>query len=182
MCSSPADAAPCLIDCSEARHAEAIRAIFNHAIAHSTALYEYAPRTPERMRAWFAAKQAGRCPVLGLVDADGQLLGFASWGPFRDFPAYQYTMEHSVYVREDQRGRGLGRRLLRALITRAEQEGVHVLVGCIDASNAGSIRLHQQLGFQHAGTFAQVGFKFGRWLDAAFYQRVLSVPESRSPS
>ncbi|MHC1479536.1 N-acetyltransferase family protein [Frateuria aurantia] len=165
-----------LIECDEAAHAAAIMAIFNEAILHSTALYEYVPRSPERISAWFATKRSGGFPVLGVVDAGGQLLGFASWGPFRAFPAYKYTMEHSVYIRDDQRGRGLGQLLLQQLIARAEDEGVHVLVGCIDADNAASIRLHQRLGFVHAGTFPQVGFKFGRWLDAAFYQRSLAGP------
>ncbi|MCS6456962.1 GNAT family N-acetyltransferase, partial [Burkholderia thailandensis] len=91
--------------------------------------------------------------------------------------AYKYTVEHSVYVHHEQRGRGLGERLLRELVRRARDAQVHVLVGCIDASNAGSIRLHTRLGFTHAGTLAQVGFKFGRWLDAAFYQLTLDTPD-----
>ena len=97
--------------------------------------------------------------VLGAVDADGELLGFATWGPFRPFPAYKYSMEHSVYVRHDQRGKGLGSMLLQALIARAAEAQVHVLVGCIDAANTRSIRLHQPLGCIHAGTFPQLGSK-----------------------
>jgi phosphinothricin acetyltransferase len=165
-----------LIDCSEAEHATAILEILNEAIANSTALYDYAPRPPEAMAAWFAAKRAGAFPVVGAVDASGRLLGFASWGTFRAFPAYKYTVEHSVYVHRDHRGRGLGERLLRELIRRASEAQLHVLVGCIDAANAGSIGLHTRLGFVHSGTMAQVGFKFGRWLDAAFYQLNLETP------
>ncbi|WP_038205336.1 GNAT family N-acetyltransferase [Xenophilus azovorans] len=159
-----------LIDCTEAEHAPAILEILNEAIANSTALYDYAPRPPQAMAAWFAAKRAGGFPVVGAVDAAGRLAGFASWGTFRAFPAYKYTVEHSIYVHHAHRGRGLGRVLLLELIRRAQAAGVHVMVGCIDASNAASIGLHQRLGFVHAGTFPQVGFKFGRWLDAAFYQ------------
>jgi len=159
-----------LIDCTEAEHAPAILEILNEAIANSTALYDYAPRPPQAMAAWFAAKRAGGFPVVGAVDTAGQLAGFASWGTFRAFPAYKYTVEHSIYVHHAHRGRGLGRVLLLELIRRAQAAGVHVMVGCIDASNAASIGLHQRLGFVHAGTFPQVGFKFGRWLDAAFYQ------------
>lgn len=177
MTSCPAMGLPRLIECNEAEHAQAIRAIFNHAIEHSTALYEYAPRSAERIQAWFAGKREGGFPVLGAIDADGELLGFASWGPFRPFPAYKYSMEHSVYVRHDQRGKGVGAMLLQALIARAAEAQVHVLVGCIDADNGSSIRLHQRLGFVHAGTFPQVGFKFGRWLDAEFYQLSLAGPD-----
>ncbi|KVM08116.1 acetyltransferase [Burkholderia ubonensis] len=165
------------VDCSEAEHAAAILDILNEAIVNSTALYDYAPRPPQAMATWFAAKRAGGFPVIGAIDASGRLLGFASWGTFRAFPAYKYTVEHSVYVHHEQRGRGLGERLLRELVRRARDAQVHVLVGCIDASNAGSIRLHTRLGFTHAGTLAQVGFKFGRWLDAAFYQLTLDTPD-----
>ncbi|WP_045737433.1 GNAT family N-acetyltransferase [Xanthomonas sp. MUS 060] len=165
-----------LVHCTEPRHAMAILEIFNEAIVHSTALYDYRPRPPESMAAWFAAKHAGALPVLGLEDAAGTLLGFATYGPFRAWPAFKYSVEHSVYVHCAHRGKGVGRRLLQALIDTAQARGVHVLVGGIDASNAGSIALHEQLGFVHAGTVREAGFKFGRWLDLAFYQRILAGP------
>ncbi|WP_423759534.1 GNAT family N-acetyltransferase [Burkholderia sp. NLJ2] len=165
-----------LIDCSEAEHAAAILEILNDAIANSTALYDYQPRPPEAMVTWFATKRAGGFPVVGAVDASGTLLGFASWGTFRAFPAFKYTVEHSVYVHPDQRGRGLGELLLREVVRRALEAQVHVVVGCIDATNAGSIALHTKLGFVHSGTITEAGFKFGRWLDAAFYQLKLETP------
>lgn len=165
-----------LVDCTLPRHGAAILAILNDAIVHSTALYDYQPRTMAQMTAWFEARQAGPYPVIGLEDAAGELLGFASYGPFRAFAAYQYTVEHSVYVRRDARGRGLGRQLLQAVIGRARAQQLHVLVGAIDADNAASIALHRQLGFVHAGTLRQVGYKFGRWLDLALYQLVLETP------
>lgn len=165
-----------LIDCSEAEHAAAILEILNDAIANSTALYDYQPRPPEAMVTWFATKRAGGFPVVGAVDASGTLLAFASWGTFRAFPAFKYTVEHSVYVHPDQRGRGLGELLLREVVRRAREAQVHVLVGCIDATNAGSIALHTKLGFVHSGTITEAGFKFGRWLDAAFYQLKLETP------
>jgi phosphinothricin acetyltransferase len=166
-----------LIDCTEAEHAAAILAILNDAITTSTALYDYVPRPPEAMVGWFATKRAHSFPVVGAVDTTGRLLGFSSWGTFRGFPAYKYTVEHSVYVHADARGRGLGGLLLRELIRRAHIAQVHVLVGCVDAANSASIALHQRLGFTHSGTFPQVGFKFGRWLDVAFYQLTLTTPE-----
>ncbi|GGH63152.1 N-acetyltransferase [Comamonas phosphati] len=165
-----------LIDCNEAEHAAPILDILNEAIVNSTALYDYVPRPPQAMATWFAAKRAGGFPVVGAVDASGTLLGFASWGAFRAFPAYKYTVEHSVYVHHTQRGQGLGKLLMQELIRRAREAQVHVLVACIDASNGGSIAMHQRLGFTHSGTFPQVGFKFGRWLDAAFYQLMLETP------
>jgi len=175
MTSPPNDAVR-LIDCNEAEHAAAILDILNEAIVNSTALYDYAPRSPQAMAAWFAAKRAGGFPVVGAVDAEGTLLGFATWGAFRAFPAYKYTVEHSVYIHRDQRGHGLGKRLMVEMIRRARESQIHVLIGCIDAANAGSIKLHASLGFVHAGTFKEVGFKFGRWLDAAFYQLNLETP------
>ena len=165
-----------LITCSEEAHAGAILAILNEAIVNSTALYDYKPRTPESMVAWFATKRANGFPVIGAEDENGKLLGFASYGAFRAFPAYKYTVEHSVYVESGHRGAGLGRTLMEAIIDEAVARDVHVMVGAIDAANAGSISLHQRLGFEHAGTVRQAGFKFGRWLDVAFYQRILSTP------
>ena len=167
---------PTLVACTEERHAAAILAIFNEAIANSTALYDYRPRTLQTMAAWFEAKRQGRFPVLGLEDEAGTLLAFGSWGTFRAFPAYKYTVEHSVYVHAAHRGGGLGRRMLQALVDEAGRREVHALIGGIDAANAGSIALHERLGFRHVGTLPQVGFKFGRWLDLAFYQRLLVMP------
>ncbi|MGB6007423.1 N-acetyltransferase family protein [Castellaniella sp.] len=165
-----------IVPCSHERHATAILDIFNEAILNSTALYDYAPRAPESMGPWFAAKEKGGFPVIGIEDASGALLAFGSYGTFRAWPAYKYTVEHSVYVHPDHRGRGLGREILQALIAAARDRGVHALVGGIDAANAGSIALHKRLGFSHVGTLPQVGFKFGRWLDLSFYQLLLDVP------
>ena len=95
---------------------------------------------------------------------------------FRAWAAYKYSVEHSVYVETRFRRRGIGRRLLSELIAAAKARGYHLLIGGIDATNAESIRLHDRLGFVHCGTFRQVGFKFGRWLDLAFYQLTLPTP------
>ncbi|KAG0936187.1 hypothetical protein G6F31_015786 [Rhizopus arrhizus] len=104
-------------------------------------------------------------------------MAFASSGTLRAGPAFKYSVEHSVYVDGRFRGMGLGEAMMRVLIERARVNQVHVLVGGIDASNDGSIRLHEKLGFKHAGTIKEAGFKFGRWLDLAFYQLTLDTPE-----
>lgn len=151
-------------------------AIFNDAIAHSTALYDYKPRTADSMTGWFEAKSRGNYPVIGVEDEQGQLMGFASYGTFRGWPAYKYTVEHSVYVDARFRGQGVGRALLGAVILAAEKQDYHVLVGGIDAANAISIKLHESLGFTACGVVRHAGFKFGRWLDLAFYQLILRTP------
>jgi phosphinothricin acetyltransferase len=165
-----------LIRCDAGRHSAPILGIFNEAIANSTALYDYKPRAAESMVGWFEAKTRGRYPVIGIEDDAGTLVGFGSYGAFRAWPAYKYTVEHSIYIESRFRGRGHGRALLEALVTAATEQDYHVMVGGIDASNAASIRLHESLGFTHSGTVRQAGFKFGRWLDLAFYQRILATP------
>lgn len=165
-----------LVQCTFERHAAAILDILNDAIIHSTALYDYQPRQMQNMVTWFEAKRAGHFPVIGIEDAQGTLLAFGSYGSFRAFPAYKYTVEHSVYVHKDHRGHGLGAHIMQALMAAAKEQDLHAMVGAIDASNAGSIALHERLGFKHVGTLPQVGFKFGRWLDLAFYQLLLDTP------
>lgn len=168
-----------LVECTLAEHGAEILAILNDAIATSTALYDYAPRPLESMTGWFGAKQAGRFPVWGAVDeATRALLGFSTYGWFRPQAAYKYTVEHSVYVRGDARGAGVGSTLMRRLIESAVAQDYHSLVGVIDGANQASIAFHEKLGFVHAGTVKQAGFKFGRWLDAAFYQLILPTPSA----
>jgi L-amino acid N-acyltransferase YncA len=165
-----------LVSGSRLKHSAAILGIFNEAIENSTALYDYKLRTDADMRAWFDAKERKNYPVICVEDDSGELLGFASYGQFRERPAYKYTVEHSVYVDARFRGRGVGRRLLEATIEAAARQDYHVLVGGIDASNATSIKLHESLGFTACGIVRQAGFKFGRWLDLAFYQLILPTP------
>ena len=155
-----------------------ILAIFNDAILNSTAVYDYKPRTPDMMAAWFANKKKGNYPVIGSVTPEGQLMGFGSYGAFRAWPGYKYTVEHSIYVDGKFRGRGLGKLLLQKVIGCARNQNYHVLVGAIDSQNAVSIKLHERFGFVHAGTIRQAGFKFGRWLDLVFYQLILETPSA----
>jgi len=124
-----------LIRCDQA-HAGPILDIFNDAILNSTALYEYKPRTSETMTAWFETKKRSNFPVVGLVDEAGEFAGFGSYGTFRAFPAYKYTVEHSVYVAAKFRGRGAGKILLREVVRLAEEQNYHSLIGVIDSQRA----------------------------------------------
>lgn len=146
----------------------AILAIYNEVIANTTAVYSEEETTLEERTAWFRQKVAEGWPVL--VAVAEEVVGFASFGPFRAWACYAATVEHSVHVRADQRGRGIGRGLVLALIANARERGLHVMVAGIDASNEGSINLHRKLGFVDAGTLREVGRKFGRWLDLRFMQ------------
>lgn len=114
--------------------------------------------------------------MIGAESERGELLGFASYGPFRAWPAYKYTVENGIYIHRDHRGQGLGKLLMNALIERAHAQEFHLIVAGIDAENAASISLHQSLRFTHAGTIRHAGFKFGRWLDLAFYELRLEAP------
>lgn len=165
------------VRCTAQQHAAAILDILNEAIAHTTALYEYQARTPQSMRAWFAEKDSGRFPVIG-AEMAGVLVGFATYGTFRARAAYKYTVEHSVYVHQDHRGRGIGTALMHQLLAAARAQQYHVLVGGIDIANRGSVAMHERLGFTYAGTVRQAAYKFGRWLDLAFYQLILDTPEN----
>jgi L-amino acid N-acyltransferase YncA len=165
-----------VIACTAA-HLPAIRAIYNEAILHTTALYEYAPRTEAMMEEWLATRDRDGIPVLGIEWEPGVLAGFATWGPFRPRAAYKYSAEHSVYVDERYRGAGVGRQLLQAIIAAAKQRGLHMLVAGIDASNVASVALHSSAGFRCCGTIREAGFKFGRWLDLEFWQLILPTPQ-----
>jgi phosphinothricin acetyltransferase len=150
--------------------------ILNDAIINSTALYDYKPRTIENLNSWYEAKIKNNYPIIGLFDKSGILLGFGSYGPFRNWPAYKYTIEHSIYVKSEMRNKGLGKILLKEIINNATEEDYHVLVGGIDSTNIVSIKLHENLGFTFSGTIKHAGYKFGKWLDLSFYQMILKTP------
>lgn len=146
-----------------------ILAIYNEVLATSTAIFSDTPTTVEERLQWFRARRELGYPVLVATDGSG-VSGFASFGDFRSWPGYRHTVEHSVHVRVDVRGRGVGGELMRALVERASALGKHVMVAGVDAENVGSIRLHERLGFHRAGTLHHVGCKFGRWLDLTFLE------------
>ena len=149
-----------------------ILAIYNDVVATSTAIFAESPVTLDDRTAWWEARVRQRYPVLVATDESG-VVGFSSFGDFRTSPGYRFTVEHSVHVRADRRGRGIGTALVTALLPIASALGKHVMIAGIDADNAASIRMHERLGFFRVAHFQQVGFKFGRWLDLVFLQRYL---------
>lgn len=151
---------------------EAILAIYNTVIASSTAVYTETPVTLADRHDWLRSRADQGYPVL-VAEAGGEVLGYASFGDFRPWPGYRHTVEHSVHIRDGQRGRGLGSALVSALLPIAAELGKHVMVAGIDAENEASLRMHARLGFVEAGRFREVGRKFDRWLDLVFLQRLL---------
>jgi L-amino acid N-acyltransferase YncA len=152
---------------------QAITEIYNDAVKNSTAIWNDATIDAANRLAWLSDRQKAGYPVLVAVNGAEGVLGYASFGDWRAWDGYRHTVEHSVYVRADQRGKGVGEALMHALIKRARRIGKHVMVAGIEAKNAGSIRLHEKLGFEHVGHMKQVGTKFGRWLDLLFLQLIL---------
>ena len=145
-------------------------AIYNDVIATSTAVYSSTPVTLEDRRQWWRARLAAGYPVLVAVDGSG-VAGFSTFGDFRTWPGYRFTVEHTVHVRADRRDSGVGTKLMEALFPRAAALGKHMMIAGVDAANTASIRFHERLGFQQAGCLREVGYKFDKWLDLVFLQR-----------
>lgn len=154
-----------------------ITAIYNEAVAHTTAIWNATQVDAANRLSWLADRRRAGYPVLVAVDASGGVLGYASFGDWRAFEGYRHTVEHSVYVRADQRGAGVGYALMLALVERARHLGKHVMVGALESGNLASIRLHEKLGFEQVGHLKQVGTKFGKWLDLTLLQLTLDRPD-----
>ena len=149
-----------------------ILAIYNDVIATSTAIYTETPVTLGDRAEWMRARREQGCPVLVTEDETG-ITGYGSFGDFRRWPGYRYTVEHSVHVRADRRAHGIGAAIVAELLRRAASMKKHVMIAGIDADNIASLRLHERLGFEKVAHFREVGWKFGRWLDLVFLQRRL---------
>jgi len=159
-----------------ATHADipGILAIYNDAVLHTTASYDYEPTTLEARTAWYEAHMQQRMPIFVAEDG-GAIVGWSALHPYHPRIGYRYTVENSVYVAAERRGQGIGRTLLAPLIARARELGIHALIAAIDADNATSIRLHARFGFVQVGQLKEVGYKFDRWLDVIFMQLLLPV-------
>lgn len=154
---------------------EAILDIYNSAILTTTSVFSYRAHTLAMRQEWFKGRQTANYPVF-VADSAGEVLGFATYGPFRSWPAYKYTVEHSVYVAERARRAGIARALMQNLLAQARAQEYHAVIGGVVAENVASIRLHQSLGFVEVAHFPEVGYKFGRWLDLKFFQLLLDFP------
>lgn len=157
---------------AEAADLPTITEIHNHAVVHTTAIWNEDAVDVDDRAAWLADRTGRGYPVIVAVDDTG-VVGYASYAQWRPHSGYRLTVEHSVYVRGDQRGRGIGTTLMTALIARARADGLHVMIGGIESGNTASIVLHERLGFVEVGRMPQVGAKFGRWLDLSMLQLVL---------
>ena len=154
------------------RDVQRILEIINYEIEHSTVVYDYEPRTYAQQLQWFQKKQADQMPVI-VAEELNQILGFATYGIFRPWDAYQYSVEHSIYIDKSARSKGIGKLLMTELIQLAKSGGYHTMIAGVDGSNEGSFEFHKRFGFEEIGTFKQVGYKFDQWLDLRFLQLFL---------
>ena len=148
----------------------AILAITNQAILHTTAIWSITPLELPARTQWWRERTAAGFPVL-VAEAEGEVIGFGSFGPFRPHDGYLHTVEHSLYVAPNAQRRGAGSALLAALLDRAAALDLHVMIAGIDATNIVSLELHSRFGFIETGRLPEVGRKFGRWLDLVWMQR-----------
>lgn len=149
-----------------------IREIMNEAVLHSTAIYDYYERDEQYVQDWFKNMQLQKMPVL-VFEQDGRCIGYACYTRFRQKDGFRFCVEHSVYVYKNARGMGVGKALLEALMIRAKQNGIHVMIAGIDSKNVGSIAFHRKYGFEQVAYMKEVGFKFDQWLDLVFMQKIL---------
>ena len=144
--------------------------IYNESVLHSTATFDTDPRTPEKQLEWFNRHKANH-PVL-VAEYDGKIAGWASLSPWSDRCAYDSTVEVSVYLAPEQRGKGLGFQLLQQVTEAGRKVGNHTVISRISSDNLASIRIHEKAGYSTVGTMKEVGFKFGRFLDVVMMQIV----------
>ena len=165
------DSSPVIVRLAVLDDAEAIRSIYNREVTGTTVTFDLVPRSLDDQRAWLAA-HAGAHPAVVAV-AGEEIVGFGSLSPYRDRPAYSTTVENSVYVAEDWRGKGVGHALLGELVRLAGLHGFHAVMARIVGGHDASIALHKSCGFELVGVEREVGRKFGRWLDVALMQKLL---------
>ncbi len=166
-----------IIRTAQEKDVSRILEIFNEALINTTAVYAYKPATLNEQLDWYHHKLEESYPVF-VAQVDDQIVGYASYGTFRNRPAYKYTVESSVYVDHKYRNKGFGKQLLLTIIEDASNKGYATMVAGIDSSNGASIALHMNCGFTLVGTINKAGYKFGRWLDLSFYQCDLKGPQN----
>jgi L-amino acid N-acyltransferase YncA len=160
----------------------AITEIYEHAVLHGTATFELIPPDLAEITRRYRALIEGGYPYF-VATLDGEVAGYAYAGAYRPRPAYRFTVENSIYLRPAIHRRGIGLRLLHRLIEECERRGYRQMIAVIgDSANAGSIGVHAACGFQMIGTHANVGLKFGRWLDTVMMQRPLGAGATTVPA
>jgi L-amino acid N-acyltransferase YncA len=158
-----------------------ITRIYDHAVRHGTASFEIEPPDETEMARRYETLRAGGYPYL-VAEHAGVVAGYAYAGPYRARPAYRWTVEDSIYIAADAQRRGIGRLLLERLIVETQAGGFRQMIAVIgDSANTASIELHRALRFRLVGTFDNVGFKFGRWLDSVLMQRPLGKGADTTP-
>ena len=151
--------------------AEAVAAIYNHEVTHERTVFDLRPRSPAEQQEWIAERSGAHSVIV--ATAGGEIVGFASLSPYRPRPAYNTSVESSVFVRRDRQRQGIGRALLRNLVALAAEHGFHSMIARIAGDNQASVALHAECGFKLVGVEREVGRKFGRWLDCTVMQRLL---------
>jgi phosphinothricin acetyltransferase len=166
---------------AQPRDLAVVTAIYDHAVRHGTASFELEPPEESEMARRYDGLRAGGYPYL-VAETDGGIVGYAYASPYRARPAYRWSVEDSIYIVPQRQGRGIGRALLERLIAEAEAGGFRQMIAVIgDSGNIASIELHRRAGFRLVGTFENVGFKFGRWLDSVLMQRALGSGATSKP-
>ncbi len=151
----------------------AITIIYNEAVLTTDATFDTEPKTGAEQEAWFA-RHGLRNPVL-VAESDGTVVGWASLSEWSTRCAYADTAEISLYVKQEFRGRGIGKKLLQTIIQKGEEVGLHTVIARITAGNRVSIHLHQSVGFEHIGVMREVGRKFGKLLDICLMQKIYAA-------
>ncbi len=174
------DQADVVIRPSDERDVPEMLAIYTHHIRYGIGDHPLEPTDPEDIKKRRKSMLGKRLPHL-VAECGGRVVGYAYAVPFRKRPAYRYTVKHSIYVHPDFVGRGIGRRLLAALVESCAVAGYRQVIGYVDAANLPSIRLHEAAGFREVGRLPSVGYKFGHWTDSVMMQRALGAGDATDP-
>ncbi|MPR34641.1 GNAT family N-acetyltransferase [Salmonirosea aquatica] len=159
---------------ADERDAAALLDIINYEIRNSTVVYDYTERTLDYQLDWLRKKRTDGMPVF-VAEQEKEVLGFSTFGVFRPWDAYQFSIEHSIYIAAKARGKGMGKLLMNEMIKTAKDMGFHTMIAGVDSGNEKSYAFHKQFGFVEVGRFSQIGYKFDRWLDLIFMQLFLDT-------
>jgi phosphinothricin acetyltransferase len=146
--------------------------IMNDAILNTTSIYDYKERSIDYISNWWSNKTKESLPIV-VCELESKVVAYGSFGIFRQWEAYKFSIEHSIYVMPNYQRHGIGKEMLKLLISKAKKEGYHTMIGGIDSMNTQSIELHKKFGFVEIGKIKEVGYKFDKWLDLVFMQLIL---------